>query len=77
MKVTSKPGWTEHEGSSHLVRSKYNTLDRTLDVEFKNGSVYRYHGVHPEDHKDFLDAPSQGEHFHQFIKENHVCTQIK
>ena len=72
----NSPGWTEHD-SSHLKRSKYNTLDRTLDVQFSNGSVYRYHGVTPGAHKAFLDAPSQGGHFHEFIKENHVCTQIK
>ena len=76
MSIAKDNDWTEHD-SDHIARTKYNPMEHAMDVEFHKGSVYRYHGVHPEDHKDFLDAPSQGEHFHQFIKENHVCTQIK
>ena len=68
--------WNEHD-SSHLERSKYNWMEHTMDVEFQNGSVYRYHGVPPQEYQAFLNAPSQGEHHADHIKSNYVVKKIK
>lgn len=69
-------GWNEHD-SSHLVKSRYNAMDRTLDIEFKNGSVYRYHGFPPGEHQAFLSAPSQGRYHSDFIKDYYHCEPLK
>ena len=69
-------GWEDHE-SSHIVRSKYNSMDRTLDIEYKNGSVYRSHGVPPSEHQSFLSAKSQGEYHAANLKENYHVERIK
>lgn len=70
------PGWEEHD-SSHIVRSRYNSMDRALDVEFQNGSIYRYHGVPPGEHQAFTSAHSQGEYHSRFIKDYYHCEQVK
>lgn len=76
MAVTKKTGWITHD-SSHIARSQYDLTGHTLDVEFQNGSVYQYHGMTPEEYKDFLYAPSPGEHFHQHIKNDHQYARVK
>jgi KTSC domain len=68
--------WNEHD-SSHVVRSRYNSMDRTLDMEFTNGNVYRYHGVDQSTNKNFQEAKSQGEFLHRHIKGVHHAVQLK
>jgi hypothetical protein len=68
--------WNEHD-SSHVARSRYNAMDRTLDLEFQNGSVYRYHGVDSATNKNFQEARSQGQYLHQHIKGVYHAEQIK
>lgn len=69
-------GWIEHD-SSHLSKSKYNAFDRTLDIQFQNGGVYRYHGVPPGEHQAFLSAPSQGQYLHMYIKDYYHAEQLR
>lgn len=54
--------------SGHLDGVKYESSLRVMQVRFQNGYVYSVHGVSPELYKEFLDAPSQGEFYHQHIK---------
>lgn len=77
MRTLAGHGWNSHKGSSHIHSSKYDNDARTLDIKFQNGNVYRYHGVPPSAHSAFLSAPSQGEHFSQFIKGTYDYEQIK
>lgn len=70
-------GWTQHDDSDHLGQSQYNAMNHTLDIEFKNGAVHRYHGVPPRENEAFLSAPSQGVYFHQNIRNNYVSKRIK
>ena len=51
-----------------MAGSRYNSIDHIMSVKFHNGAVYHVHGVEPGAYQDFLDAPSQGEHYHTFIK---------
>jgi hypothetical protein len=77
MQTNPRGQWTDHDGSNHLSRSQYNSMDRVLTIEFKNGYVYHVHGFSPEDHQAFLGAPSQGQHYHNFIKDNYKITRVK
>lgn len=70
-------GWEDHDSSSHLARSKYDTTSRSLDIEFQNGTVYRHFGVPPEEHQKFLTAPSQGEYHAENLKQNYHVERIK
>jgi hypothetical protein len=63
--------------SKHISGARYNSLDRTLDIQFRNGSVYRARDVSPEDHQAFMDAPSQGSHYHRVVKNSFHIVQVK
>lgn len=63
--------------SDHLDGAKYDSMERKMTLRFQNGSHYDVHGVLPEDYQAFLDAPSQGEHFHQVIKNNFHIERVK
>jgi KTSC domain len=76
MSIAKGSEWNEHD-SSHLTRSRYNAMDHTMDVEFENGSVYRYHGVQPITYTRFLASPSQGMFHADQIKNNYATKRIK
>lgn len=76
MPIKQQNEWVDHD-SDHLSRSQYNPMEHALDIEFQNGSVYRYHGVPPIEHERFLNAPSQGRYHADFIKMNYACKRIK
>lgn len=63
--------------SGHLDGAKHSATDRKMTVRYQNGYVYEVHGVSTEDYQAFLDAPSQGTHFHQFIKPNYHVERVK
>jgi hypothetical protein len=63
--------------SGHLDGAKYDPIGKKLTVRFKNGYTYDVHGVSAQDHQDFMEAPSQGEHFHQVIKNNYRVERVK
>jgi len=54
--------------SSNLVSVGYDPSSETLEVEFKNGSVYRYFNVPPIEHEQLMSAPSHGVYFNANIK---------
>jgi hypothetical protein len=51
-------------------------MDHTMDVEFENGSVYRYHGVPPREYEAFRSASSQGDYHAQNIKSNYAVKKL-
>ena len=63
--------------SGHIAGAHYDSMDRKIAVKFKNGYVYHVHGASPEDYQAFLDAPSQGEHYHQILKPNYHIERTK
>ena len=63
--------------SGHLDGVKYSSLDKKMSVRFTNGYVYDVHGVLPEHYKEFMEAPSQGEHFHKVVKNNFYVERLK
>lgn len=48
-----------------------------LDVELKNGSVYRYFGVPKKVASQFEKAESKGKFFVEKIKNNYAFEQLK
>jgi hypothetical protein len=63
--------------SDHIDGAKYNSMDQKLTVRFKNGYVYEVHAVSPRDHQEFMNAPSQGKHFHTCFKGNYHIERVK
>jgi hypothetical protein len=61
-------GPREHVLSSAMRAVGYDSMSRTLDIEFPSGEVYRYHDVPPEMHSGLMAAQSQGRYFHDNIR---------
>jgi hypothetical protein len=54
--------------SSNLVSVGYEEETQTLEIEFKNGSVYQYAGVSLDEFSSFMNADSKGAYFNARIK---------
>ena len=63
--------------SDHIDGARHNSIDRIMTVRYKNGYVYEVHGISAEDYQAFMDAPSQGAHWHANIKDNYHITRVK
>lgn len=57
--------------SSAITWAEYNKTSGELTLTFTSGNNYTYHGVPPEIYAQFIDAPSQGKFFNQFIKDRY------
>ena len=62
--------------SKVIARLRYQPADRSLVVEFRNGSVYRYHGVSAEDYDALAKARSPGARFNTHIAPHHEAERI-
>lgn len=54
--------------SSNIKSAGYSAADQQLEVEFSNGSVYRYDGVPPQVHADLMASESIGRAFGQLVR---------
>jgi hypothetical protein len=54
--------------SSNLVSVGYDVEDKTLEIEFQNGSIYQYYGVPERIYRGFMNAASHGSYFDAYIK---------
>ncbi len=54
--------------SSHIVSVGYDPGSETLEVEFKNGTVYQYYNVPSSIHEGLMAAPSAGQFLAYQIK---------
>ena len=61
--------------SSNIASIGHDPETNTLEVEFKGGGVYQYHGVDADKHAALLGAKSIGGHFHANIRNSHKFTQ--
>lgn len=62
--------------SSSLAGADYDPEARTLEIEFRSGSRYRYDGVSPEVFAQFLAAPSHGRYFTAWIRDRYPTTRL-
>ncbi len=53
--------------SSDVVSIGYDAAERLLEVEFRGGRVYRYRGVEPDMHAQFMKADSYGQFLFAYI----------
>ena len=62
--------------SSNVVSVGYDAGSSTLEVEFKDGSIYQYHSV-PSEHFDaMLSAESVGKYLNANIKHKYRYTKV-
>lgn len=57
--------------SKALARLRYNPNGKTLVAEFRNGSIYRYFGVSPDDYTVLATSASPGARFNSNIAPYH------
>lgn len=62
--------------SSSLRDVGYDPDARVLEVGFRNGGVYRYLDVPPEEHAALLAAESRGRHLNLHVKPVYACEKV-
>lgn len=62
--------------SSNVAAVGYDVNTMTLEVEFKNGSVYQYFDVPEAVYQEFMTAGSVGTYLNQNIKNSYRYAQI-
>lgn len=63
--------------SSNLKSASYNTEEKTLVMEFNNGSIYEYNKVPWEVFTKFRLAESQGKYFNTEISRKYKYNKLK
>lgn len=61
--------------SSNINSIGHDPKSNTMEVEFKDGSVYTYHDVPKDAHEALIGAKSVGSHFHTNVKNNYKYTK--
>lgn len=61
--------------SSNISQIGYDPKEKTLAVEFSDGSLYHYHNVDRSCYEELLTAKSVGGHFHKEIKRSYKFTK--
>jgi len=54
--------------SSNLAAVGYDPQTKTLEVEFKNGSIYQYNQVSERIYAELMNADSHGRYFNANVK---------
>lgn len=60
--------WFDTPESSNIVRVGYDSTNRVLKVEFKNGGVYDYFDIPDHIFNGMRNAPSKGQYLAQQVK---------
>lgn len=65
--------------SSNINSIGFDRKKKTLEVEFKNGAIYRYNPISSLAKTQLMEAKSIGAHFSLYIKDNPLihCQKIK
>lgn len=61
--------------SSNIAAIGYDPQTLTMEVQFHNGAIYRYHPISPETYRGLESAPSIGKHFRNHIMDS--CPYVK
>ncbi|WP_300579095.1 KTSC domain-containing protein [Phenylobacterium sp.] len=62
--------------SSNLKSIGYDAADETLEVEFKNGTVYHYYNVPHSIHESLMSATSHGSYLNDHVKNRYKYRRI-
>ena len=62
--------------SSSVRTVGYDESAQTLEVEFQNRRIYQYYGVPKNMHNQFMVAPSKGQFFNIYIKNQYPYSRV-
>lgn len=62
--------------SSHLAAVGYEPSSLTLEIEFKDGSVYQYFDVPEFEYYELVNSSSVGRYFHSNIEDHYQYTRL-
>jgi len=62
--------------SSNLRSVGYDDATRTLEIEFRDGSLYRYSSVPESVYRSLMAAGSKGSYFHAHIRDRFAYRRI-
>ena len=63
--------------SSVILTVGYEARSATLEVKFRNGRLYEYFGVPPEEFQALLSADSVGKYFNEVIKPKYQAARVR
>ncbi len=63
--------------STSIATIGFNQTRGVLEIQFVNGRVYRYVDVPKPIQQRFLQAPSRGKFYHEFIRGHYRCSEIR
>jgi len=64
----------EYVRSSNLESVGYD--DGVLEIAFRSGGIYQYHGVPYDVYTGLMQAASKGGYFHDFIKDRYHTVKV-
>jgi hypothetical protein len=62
--------------SSMIREVGYDQTEKTLEIEFNNGHLYRYHDVPETTYRALIAAPSLGSFFNAEIRDQYATSKI-
>jgi hypothetical protein len=62
--------------STSVASVGYDNATRTLEIEFKTGRVYQYHGVEADIFEQLTNAPSKGRFMNAYIRNSYPFSRI-
>jgi len=67
------------KSSSSFIKKvhPYDPLNQTFDIEFSNGSIYKYQDVPADIYQALETAPSQGQYFNEHIRGEYAFDQLR
>lgn len=63
--------------STALAAVGYSKRLRALEIEFRNGAVYRYLDVAPQVHTSLMAAPSKARFYHENIRGKYRSRHVR
>jgi lysyl-tRNA synthetase class 2 len=63
--------------SKALAAVGYSKRLRALDIEFRDGSIYRYLEVSPQVHTALMNAPSKARFYHENIRGKYGSLHVR
>ncbi len=63
--------------SSALAAIGYSKRLRALEIEFRNGAIYRYINIPPEIYRDLMSASSKAQFYDDHIRGHFLSVHVK
>ncbi len=63
--------------SENLRAVGYDEAKQLLEVEFRNGAIYQYRGVPKPVYTQLMRAPSHGEFFARYVRNDYSYEKVR